>query len=74
MAIYINSEMMDVSDQNVDTQHAGVIGSYGDAPLIDDISKNIDIEWQHKAKRMTGRERYLALCQKLGLKPKEPRR
>ena len=73
MSVFINNDLLDVDDQTVDTQHKGVIGAYGDTPLIDDISKNIDFEWQKPKKRLTGRERYLALCNKLGLKPKEPR-
>ena len=72
MSVFINQDLMDVDDQTVDTQHKGVIGAYGDAPLIEDISRNIRFDWQNP-KRMKGRERYLALCNKLGLKPKEPR-
>ena len=44
-----------------------------DTAEVNRISRNIEFDWQRPKCKLTGRERYLALCQKLGLKPKEPR-
>ena len=50
-----------------------VIGVSGEDEVVNKLSREIDFEWQHPKRKLTGRERYLALCQKLGLTPNEPR-
>ena len=67
MSVYINSDLIDMDEQSVEQ---GEPFFCDDTEEVNRISRNIKFEWQRK---MTGRERYLALCQKLGLKPKEPR-
>lgn len=70
MSVFFNSDLMDTNDQEV----ASPLGDVGtDDAEVNRISRNVRFDWIEKTKHMTGRERYLALCQKMGLKPKEPR-
>ena len=70
MSVYINNDLIDVDDQSV--SH-GEPSFCDDTSEVDRISRNIEFDWQRPKPILTGRERYLALCHKLGLKPKEPR-
>ena len=70
MSIYINNDLIDMDDQSV--SH-GEPAFCDDTSEVDRIGSNIKFEWMRPQHKLTGRERYLALCQKLGLKPKEPR-
>lgn len=65
MSIYINEEMMEPDDMEVD----GPLEDIGtDDEEVDKISENIEFEWQ-RPKYKSGRERYLALCKKMGITP-----
>lgn len=65
MSIYINEEMMEPDDMEVD----GPLEDIGtDDEEVDKISENIEFEWQ-RPKYQSGRERYLALCKKMGITP-----
>ena len=60
-------------DQELSTNHEGVIGVSGEDEFIDKLTRKIDFEWQHPQpkRELTPRERFLALCKELGLKPRE---
>ena len=70
MSVYINSDLIDVDDQSVEQSE---LSFCDDTEEVSRISRNIELDWQRPKRKLTGRERYLALCQKLGLKPKEPK-
>jgi hypothetical protein len=70
MSVYINSDLIDMDEQSVEQ---GEPSFCDDTDEVSRISRNIEFDWQRPQRKLTGRERYLALCQKLGLKPKEPR-
>ena len=70
MSVYINSDLIDMDEQSVER---GEPSFCDDTEEVSRISRNIEFDWQRPKRKMTGRERYLVLCQKLGLKPKEPR-
>lgn len=69
MSIYISNDLIDVDDQSVNVHPEGVIGVDAETAIINNISKDIHFEWQN-VRKLSGRERYLALCKKLGLNPK----
>jgi hypothetical protein len=57
-------------DQELSNHPEGVIGVTGEDEVVNKLSREIDFEWQHPKRKMTGRERYLYLCRKMGLRPK----
>lgn len=67
MSVFINEELIDVDDQTVSQ---GEPAFCDDTSEVERISRHIKFDWQRPRPKMTGRERYLALCAKLGLKPK----
>lgn len=66
---HINNELIEADEQRVDTEQKEIYND--DTEAFNDICKqaDFDFKWQHP-KRLYGRERYLALCKKLGLKAK----
>ena len=60
-------------DQELDIYPECIIGVSGEDEFIDTLSRRIDFEWQHPQpkRELTPRERFLALCKELGLKPRE---
>jgi hypothetical protein len=60
-------------DQELSIHPEGVIGVSCEDEIIDTLSRRIDFEWQHPQpkRELTPRERFLALCKQLGLKPRE---
>ena len=70
MRHYVTSDLNpEWEDQDIRIHPEGIIGVTQEDVEVDNISRNCHFPWQHP-KRMSGRERYLALCKKLGLKPK----
>ena len=70
MSVYINSDLIEMDEQSVEQ---GEPSFCDDTKEVGKISRNIKFDWQRPKRKLTGRERYIALCHKLGLKPKEPR-
>ena len=66
---HINNELIQADEQRVDPGPEATWND--DTEAFNDICKQADFyfEWQHP-KRLYGRERFLALCKKLGLKAK----
>ena len=71
MKYRINRELLDIDEQKADFSHD--LSCCDDTAEVDRISKDIVFEWQHPSKILRGRERFLWLCEKLGLpKKKKP--
>lgn len=67
----INSELIEADEQRVDSGPENIYTD--DTEEVERISKDIVFEWQHPSKILRGRERFLWLCEKLGLpKKKKP--
>ena len=60
-------------DQELDIYPECIISVGGEDEFINALSRRIDFEWQHPQpkRELTPRERFLALCKDLGLKPRE---
>lgn len=71
MSIYVNEEMNpDWYNDEVHVHPEGVIGVTNEDEIINEISRNVHFDFKH-VRKLEGHERYLALCEKLGLHPKE---
>ena len=71
MKYWINRELLNIDEQKADFSHD--TSCCDDTAEVDRISKDIVFEWQHPSKILRGRERFLWLCNKLGLpKKKKP--
>ncbi len=68
MSVLVNKELLNTDDMEVDSGLDHL--NYTDDFEVRQATKHITFPWQH-VRPLSGKERYQALCQKLGLKPKK---